>query len=44
MTTQFLTVLLCSYLADPATFLASNCVLGTLFSSDNSLLFHLWER
>ena len=31
----------CSYVADPATFLALNIVLGTLFSSENSLFIHL---
>ena len=35
-------VLLCLDLSDPATFLASNSVLGTLFSSQNSLFIHLW--
>ena len=34
--TQFHAVLRCLYVADPATFLASNSVLGTLFSSENS--------
>ena len=29
-------MLLCLYVADPATFLASYGVLGTLFSSENS--------
>ena len=37
--THFHNVLLCLYVADPATFLASNSVLGTLFSPENSLLF-----
>ena len=32
-TTQFHTVLLCCYVADPATFLEANSVRGTLFSS-----------
>ena len=31
-------------MADPATFLASNSVLGALFSSENSLLIHLWDQ
>ena len=35
-TTQFHTVFLCLYVADPATFLAPKSVLGTLFSSENS--------
>ena len=30
-------------MADPATFLAANTVLGTLFSSENSLFIHLWK-
>ena len=34
---KFHAVLLCLYVADPANFLASNSVLGTLFSSENSL-------
>ena len=36
-TPQFNTVLLCLYVADPATFLASESILGALFSSENSL-------
>ena len=36
-TTQFLTVLPCLYVADPATLPASNSVLGTLLSSQMSL-------
>ena len=40
-TTEFRTVLLCLYVADPATFLASNSVL-TIFSSESSLFIHLW--
>ena len=43
-TTQFHAVLLCLYVADPATFLASNSVMGTLFSSGNSLFIHLWTK
>ena len=35
--TQFHTVLLCLHVADPATFLASDYVLGIIFSSENSL-------
>ena len=38
-TTQLQTVLLCVYVADPATFLAR-----TLFSSENSLFIHLWGK
>ena len=34
----------CIYLADPATFLASNSVLGTLFSTENSLFIQLWKK
>ena len=29
------------YVADPANFLATNCVMGTLFSSENSVLVQL---
>ena len=32
------------YMADPANFLASNGVLGTLFSSENSLFIQLWKK
>ena len=32
------------YVVDPATFLASNSVQGTLFSSENSLFTQLWRR
>ena len=39
-TTQF-HIVPCLYLADPATFLASNSVLWILFSSDNSLFIQL---
>ena len=42
-TTQFHAVLLCLYVADPATFLALNIVLGTLLFSENSLFIQLWE-
>ena len=42
-TTQFHTVLLCLYVADPATFLASNSVLGTLFSFESSLFIQSWK-
>ena len=38
------TVLLCLYVADPATFLSSNSVPGTLFSSENSLFIQLWKK
>ena len=31
-------------LADPATFLASNSILGTLFSSENSSYIQLWKK
>ena len=31
-------------LADPATFLASNSVPGTLFSSEDSLFNQLWKK
>ena len=34
-------VLLCLYVADPATL---NSVLGTLFSTENSLLIQLWKK
>ena len=30
--------------ADPATFLASNSVPWTLFSSENSLFIQLWKK
>ena len=36
-----LILLYCICVVDPATFLASNSALGTLFSSDNSLFIHL---
>ena len=42
-TIQFHTVSLCLYVADPATFLASNSVLGTLFSSENSLFIQSYK-
>ena len=32
------------YVADPAIFLASNSVLGTLCPSEHSLFFHLWGK
>ena len=38
--TQFPTL----YVADPATFLASNSVLGTLFSSENILFIQIWKK
>ena len=41
---QFHTVLLCLYVADPATSLASNSVLGTLFFSESSLFIQLWNK
>ena len=34
---SFILFLLCLYVVDSATFLASNRVLGTLFSTENSL-------
>lgn len=34
---------LCLYLADPATFVASNSVLGTIFSSKEGLCIQLWK-
>ena len=40
----FILVLLCLYLADPATSLASHSVLGTLFSCENSLFIQLWKK
>ena len=40
-TKPFHIVSLCLYLADPATFLAPNCFLGTLLSSETSLFFEL---
>ena len=43
-TTQFHTVLLCLYVAAPATCLTSNSVLGTLFSSEKSLFIQLWTK
>ena len=39
MTTQFHTVLLCLHLADPATILASNCILGPYFPLRTACLF-----
>ena len=44
MKTQVHTVLLCLYVADPATSLASNILLGTLFSSENHLFSQLWKK
>ena len=44
MAMQFHTALLYLYLADPATFLASFGVLGTRFSSENSLFIQLWQN
>ena len=38
----FHTGLLCLYLADPATFPASNTVLMAFFSPENSLFIQLW--
>ena len=38
------TVLLCLYVADPATFLDSNSVLGTVFSSESSLFIQLRKK
>ena len=38
------TVLLCLYVADPATCLASNSVLGTLFPTKTSLFIQLWKK
>ena len=35
---------LCLYVADPTTFLASDSVLGSLFSSESSLFIQLWKR
>ena len=32
------------YVADPATFLASNSGLGSLFSSENSVFIQLWKK
>ena len=42
--TDLHTVLLCLYVADPATCLASDSVLGTLFTSENSLFIQIWKR
>ena len=42
MTTWCHTVLLCLYVADPATSLASNSVLMTLSSSEDSLFLSLY--
>ena len=36
--------LLCLFVADPATLLASNSVQGTLFSSESSLCIQLWGK
>ena len=46
MTLKDNTISYCStlYVADPATFLGSNSVLGTLFSSENGLLNQLMEK
>ena len=44
MTTQCHTVILCLYVVNPATFLASISVLGTLFSSEKSLFIQLWKN
>ena len=44
MATQCHPVLLCLYVADPATFVAWNSVLEMLFSSENSLFIHLWKE
>lgn len=40
----FSEVLLCLYLADPATLLAPHSVLGSLFSSEKSLSIQLWQN
>ena len=32
------------YVADPATFPASNSILWTFFSSENSLFIQLWNK
>ena len=40
---SFILFYFCLYVADPATFLASNYVLGILFSFESSLFIHLWE-
>ena len=37
-------VSLCLYIVDPITFLASDSVLRTLFSSENSLFIQLWKN
>ena len=34
---------MCPYVADPATFLASNSILGTLFSSEKQLVYLVME-
>ena len=44
MTTQIHIVFLCLYVADPATSLASNSLLRTLFSPESSLLIHLRKK
>ena len=41
---NFTLFILCLYVADPATFLDLNSLLGILFSSENSLFTHLWKR
>ena len=38
------TVSCCLYVADPATFLASHSVLGTLLSSESGLFIQLWGK
>ena len=43
-TTQLHTVWLCLHLVDPDTFLATNSVVGTLFSSEDSLFIQLWKN
>ena len=40
---RFILLYFCLHVVDPATLLASNSVLGTLFSSENSLFIQLWE-
>ena len=42
--TPFYTVLLCFYVADLASFLASNGVLGTILYFENSLFVQLWKK
>lgn len=41
---EFHTVLRWLYVADPAIFPASNCVLETLFTSENTLFIYLWKK